>query len=104
MEKAASKKYTNSRLRRCILNILLGTEKQQLEAVPAYTTLLAANEKGCKAIRQIKKQGGITVITKPADHGKVKEQFEFSYRADKLFYIAKGQPAGDILKNKPVIL
>ncbi len=101
---AASKKYTNSRLRRCILNILLGTTKEHLEAIPAYTTLLAANEKGCKAIKQIKKRGSIHVITKPADHGEVKEQFEFSCKADKLFYIAKGTPTGKILKNKPVIL
>ena len=104
MEKAASKKYTNSRLRRCILNILLGTSKDRLEALPAYTTLLAANEKGCKAIKQIKKRGAITVITKPADHDSVKEQFEFSVKSDKLFYIADGRPAAEIFKNKPVIL
>ena len=66
--------------------------------------LLAANEKGCKAIKQIKKQGSITVITKPADHSEVKEQFEFSAKADKLFFIAKGQKTADIFKNKPVIL
>ncbi|MBQ4561335.1 MAG: nucleotidyltransferase family protein [Clostridia bacterium] len=104
MEKAAAKKYTNSRLRRCILNIILSTEKDHLEAKPVYTTLLAANEKGCKAIKQIKKQGSITVITKPADHSEVKEQFEFSAKADKLFLIAKGQKTADIFKNKPVIL
>ncbi|MBQ3183613.1 MAG: nucleotidyltransferase family protein [Clostridia bacterium] len=104
IDHAASKKYTNSRLRRCIMNIILGTEKDHLEAKPVYTTLLAANEKGCKAIKQIKKQSGIHVITKPADHSEVKEQFEFSAKADKLFFIAKGQKTADIFKNKPVIL
>ncbi|MBR6513750.1 MAG: nucleotidyltransferase family protein [Clostridia bacterium] len=104
MEKAASKKYTNSRLRRCVLNILLGTTKDRLEEIPAYTTLLAANQTGCKAVKQIKKQGSITVITKPADHDGVEAQFEFSSKADKLFLIAKGLPVSKIFKNKPVIL
>lgn len=104
MEKAASKKYTNSRLRRCILNILLGTTKDKLEAVPAFTTLLSANEKGCKAVKQIKKKGNITVITKPADHSEVKEQFDFSAKADKLYCIADGKSAVEIFKKKPVIL
>ena len=103
-ERCATKKYTNSRVRRAVMNILLGTTKERLEDIPAFTTLLAANEKGCKVVRQIKKQGGITVITKPADHTEGKEQFEFSVKADKLFYTAKGLPISKIFKNKPVIL
>lgn len=103
-EKCATKKYTNSRLRRAVLNIILGTTKDRLEATPAYTTLLAANETGCKAVKQIKKQGDVAVITKPADHDTVKEQFEFSSKSDKLFYIAGGRSTAEIFKNKPVIL
>ncbi len=103
-EKAATKKYTNSRLRRCVLNIVLGTAKDRLDRSPIFTTLLAANENGCKAIKQIKKQGSIEVITKPADHESVKEQFEFSNKADRLFAAARGENFSDIFKKKPVIL
>lgn len=102
-EKAATKKYTNSRLRRCVLNIVLETTKERLEGTPGFTTLLSANEKGRKAIRQIKKQGSITVITKPADNEAVREQFLFSNRADRLFATVRGQSPAEIFKKKPII-
>ena len=103
-EKCATKKYTNSRLRRCVFNILLGTTKDRLESAPVYTTLLAANEKGCKAVKQIKKLGRIQVITKPADHDAVRDQFEFSFGADRLFALAMGISPNEFIKNKPVIM
>lgn len=103
-EKCATKKYTNSRLRRAVLNSVLGTSKEMLEALPEYTLLLAANEKGCKAVKQIKKRGDIILITKPADHCQAREQFLFSYEADKLFATARGERPCDIMKKKPVII
>ncbi len=103
-EKCATKKYTNSRLRRAVLNIILGTTKEKLEATPVFTTLLAANEKGRAAVKYIKKHGSIDVITKPADHTAVREQFEFSFGADRLFSVAKGACPSESIKNKPVIL
>ena len=103
-EKCATKKYTNSRLRRAVLNIILGTTKEMLETTPAFTTLLAANEKGIAVLKQIKKQGSIHVVTKPADHESVKEQFEFSNRADRIFAAARGESFSDIFKKKPFII
>ncbi len=103
-ERCATKKYTNSRLRRAVLNSLLGTTKQMLEAAPVYTMLLAANERGCKAVKQIKKRGDIILITKPADHNGAEDQFFLSFEADKLFATARGESPADIMKKKPVII
>ncbi len=103
-EKCATKKYTNSRLRRAVLNIILGTTKEKLEAEPAFTTLLSANEKGRATLKQIKKNSVIEIITKPADHEAVREQFEFSNKADRLFAAARGENFSDIFKKKPYII
>lgn len=103
-ERCSTKKYTNSRLRRCVLNILLGTTKEMLEDVPEFTTLLCANEKGCKAVKQMKKQGSIEIITKPADHKAVEKQFLFSNRADKLFATANNEAPSEVFKKKPIII
>ncbi len=103
-EKCATKKYTNSRLRRAVLNIILATTKEHLEDAPAFTILLSANERGRAALKQIKKQGSIQIITKPADHESVREQFEHSSRADRLFAAARGESFSDIFKKKPFII
>lgn len=102
-DRAATKKYTNSRLRRCVLNILLGTTKEMLDSSPVYTTLLAANTVGRRALRQIKKQGNIRLITKPADHSTVEEQFMFSNRSDRLFATARGEDPAAYFKKNPFI-
>lgn len=103
-KRCATKKYTDSRVRRVVLNMILGTKKHLLDDVPRFTVLLSANEKGRKAVRQIKKTGNIEIITKPADHDTAQEQFMFSNKADTLFAAAQGKSHASTLKKKPVIL
>ena len=105
---AASKKYTYSRLRRTVFNCLLNTTEQDLKRKPAYTLLLAANSRGCAALREMKREGTVAVITKPSDYRSAgalaKRQFEFSLQADELYATAAGRSCDELLKKSPLIL
>ncbi len=50
-----SKKYTHARIRRVVLNILLGIKKSDLEIMPSFARILAFNEKGRELIPLIRK-------------------------------------------------
>ncbi|MBE6686175.1 MAG: nucleotidyltransferase family protein [Ruminococcaceae bacterium] len=105
---AATKKYTDSRVRRAVFNCLFCVKKQDLEAPPSYTLLLCANRAGCAALKEIKKRSDIAIITKPADYKACGEAaaaaFGISLKADTLFAIARGEKPEDILKRSPVII
>lgn len=104
----SNKKYTDARLRRACINVLLKTTSEKLCQNPEYTLLLSANDTGRAIIRNIKKKSKISIITKPADYlnerESVRKQFEFSLSADKLYATALGQKNCDILKKSPAIL
>lgn len=106
--KAATKKYTDSRVRRAVFNCLLGVTKEMLENEPAFSTLLGASSLGCKALKEIKKSGSLPIITKPADYRSyaedVQRAFLFSNKADMLFATATGEKSDDILRKGPVII
>lgn len=63
---ATGKIYTAARVRRGILALWLGTTVGQVKAPPAYTLLLAANQKGTAYLKTIKKTCPLPIITKPA--------------------------------------
>ncbi len=66
LEQCKNKRYTDARLRRMLWSALIGFTEADLKAPPCYTNLLGANAKGRAALKQIKKQGKIPVLTKPA--------------------------------------
>lgn len=66
-EAAATKKYTNGRIRRALLYILAGVTYADLEAPPAYLRLLAANERGREFLSKTRKTRTVPVVTKQAD-------------------------------------
>lgn len=106
--KAATKKYTDSRVRRAVFNCLLGVTKEMLDREPSFSTLLAANSSGCKALKEIKRMGALPIITKPADYRSygedVQSAFLFSNKADMLFATAVGEKSDDILRKGPMII
>ena len=80
-----TKKYTSAAIRRAILCILLGIRQDDLDAMPTYTTLLGANEKGREYLSLIKKEErNITLVTKPADAENCR-QLELDRKADALY-------------------
>ncbi len=103
-----TRQYTDARLRRALLFGVLGVTDQDLRAEPIYTTLLAANARGCtflKAHARAQDEGTPPfVVTKPAD-APFSRQSELNTRADALFTLCFPAPhtAGDMLRRTPYI-
>ena len=87
----ATKKYTNARIRRVIFNYLAGVREADIKAMPKYTQMLAANEKGRAILKRAKKN--FNIITKPADYKKldadVISQVELSHKADSIYTLMR---------------
>ncbi|MBQ7827635.1 MAG: nucleotidyltransferase family protein [Clostridia bacterium] len=85
----ATKKYTDARIRRALLYSVLGITRDRVRETPLYTTVLGIGESGGAILRQIKKSGGIEVLTKAADYDKLspaaRVQFETAAKADRLY-------------------
>lgn len=106
---AATKKYTDTRIRRAALYAMIGVTRSDLLMPPAYTLLLAANKTGCNLLAELRKTQPGFVVTKPADVPSTeasKRQAQLSARADALYTIAmpKKQESNYFIKYTPVIL
>ena len=107
--KAASKRYTDARVRRAALNCMIGVTPEDLRTPPAYTQLLAANAKGRALLAKMKKSSGIPIVTKPADAQSLgesaKRQSELSKRVDSLFSLTlpTKKAAFEYIKRSPLI-
>ena len=84
-----SKRYTMTRIKRCLNNILLGVTKEDMEfakeidTIP-YVRILAFNSKGREIIREIKKSSEIKIINKfsEIEHFMDDEKFKFLIEND----------------------
>lgn len=94
LEKVKTKRYTDAKLRRAILYCMTGTKRQLLDCLPQYTLLLAANQKGRELLAKNKKNGGICVVTKPADAPDKSEQFRQNQALDSLYGLARKNKYG----------
>ncbi len=65
---SATKKYTNARVRRGILNAMTGTTREDVCAGAAYVRLLAANSIGCAFLADCRKRARIPIVTR---HGAI---------------------------------
>ena len=108
-ESLRTKQYTDARLRRALLFGALGVTEQDLRAMPAYTTLLAANQRGRAYLKAWQKANrdapdGFAVVTKPADAPEGRQK-ELSDLADGLFTLCFPTPkeAGAMYKRGPWI-
>ena len=86
---AATKRYTDGRIRRALLYLLAGVKKEDLAAHPIYVRLLAANARGREFLAETMKRRTVHVVTKQADIAGLgtcaARQRELSLRADGLF-------------------
>lgn len=64
---AATKKYTDGRIRRALLYLLAGVTYEDLKTPPAYLRLLGANGRGRVFLAETRKTRTIPVVTKQAD-------------------------------------
>ena len=83
IEFAASKRYTDSRLKRAVLSAFLGREKTLKTLLPPYIRVLAMNKNGAELLRKI--PNNKTVITKSANgkrlSGFAKTVFDYEVKA-----------------------
>ena len=84
---AATKKYTDGRIRRALLYLLSGVTREDLLAPPSYLRLLAANERGRAFLAKTRKTRTVPVVTKPCD---IEALGESAARARRLAAIADG--------------
>ncbi len=100
---AATKRYTDSRLRRALLFGMTGVTLDDLRARAEYAELLAANKKGLEFLSSV---SGIEVVSKPSkipQGGRSARQFELSRRFDALYTLAMKRESGHFLKQSPKI-
>lgn len=105
MNLAATKRYTDSRLRRALLFGMTGVFMKDLKSRAPYVNLLAANAKGLGFVSDVK---NIEVAAKPSKIPEGEEslrQFELGCRLDSLYTLAMKTPrgAGFFLKQSPII-
>ncbi|MBO7170895.1 MAG: nucleotidyltransferase family protein, partial [Clostridia bacterium] len=107
---AATKKYTDSHLRRAILFSYFGVTPDVLKAMPLYTQVLAMDAVGRRLLAHMRKTAGLTVLTKPADIEKfsasAQEQAKRAYRADSVYSLAmpKVKAADLFIRRSPFVL
>ena len=93
---AATKKYTDARIRRALLFSFIGVTPTALRQSPQYTQVLATDERGRALLAHIRKSTSISVLTKPADIDKLsavaQAQATLSYRADSVYGLASPVP------------
>ncbi len=64
---AATKRYTNGRLRRAMLYLLAGVTREDLLCAPAYLRVLGANEQGREYLAKTRKNRTVPVVTKTGE-------------------------------------
>lgn len=93
---AATKKYTDARLRRAVLFSYFGVSTSALRQKPLYTQVLAMDERGQSILAKIRKTTDISLLTKAADLHKLseaaREQAELAYRADSVYALVTPTP------------
>lgn len=62
-----TKRYTHSRIKRCILSAFLGFDKTLSLPLPSYARVLGMNETGMAVLKTAKIKSAIPIITKAAD-------------------------------------
>ena len=97
VNKAETKKFTKSRIRRAIYYSCFGVTSSEVKALPSYTQVLALDGIGRKLLREIGKMTRLPVITKPSDYSglgdEVVAQKELSHRADSVFLLSQSVPS-----------
>ncbi len=109
-ELLSTKRYTDSKLRRAVLFAMCNVRKNDIKSLPAYTSLLAANERGRELLSTHRRAHGLSIVTKPADVSDIngdcaQRQRELELRLASIynFCLENSLPTGRSMKKKPYI-
>ena len=101
-----TKKYTLSRIRRELFFSFTGAAAK--EETPLYTVLLAADAKGREYLGNMRKDTGISIITKPSDTSflskEAADQYGMLRRADEIYTLGMKKEAGYFMTCSPAII
>lgn len=105
---AATRRYTDARIRRSVWYGFCGVTERDVTAPPAYVRLLGANARGCAYLSDIRKRCTLHVLTKPADLPSTPEasrQTAIEQRLEHLITLAypTPQPSGSLVRRRPYI-
>ena len=111
-ERAKSKRYALSRLRRMVMCAALGVEKGMAEGAPPYIRVLAMDRRGMELLRDMRRKASLPVIIKSAHIRNAPPEtqavFELASRAHDLYVLGYGDPAcqrgGEDYRATPFIL
>lgn len=78
-EKAKSKNFTHSRIRREVLCAYLGIEKDIAVSSPPYIRILAVSEKGLALLSQTKKNSALPIVTRHGEMQKLNVEARLVY-------------------------
>ena len=99
-EKIKSKRYTLSRIRRILVSIVLGIEKDFY--VPDYVRVLGMNKRGQEILKEMKKISDLDIIVKTADFDK--DMLKKDILATDIAYLTVNGKMGKDYKTSPVIM
>lgn len=98
---ASAANYTDARIRRAVLAMLLGVTREDQLREPAYVQLLGANARGREFLAACRRRAGLEIVTKPADAATVsggERQWELAQRSEALWCMTLPRPRpSDIL-------
>lgn len=106
LQKAKTKRYTHARLRRLVLHAFLNIP--QSNTPPAYLRILAMNQQGTKALKQMKKTATLPLLTKPAQihtfPNPAQALFQQEVKATNLYNLCfqTPQPPNQEFKKSPI--
>ena len=106
---AATKRYTNGRLRRAMLYLLAGVTRADLLAPPAYLRVLGANQKGKAYLAKTRKTRPVCVVTKNSEldlnDARVARQHTLENVSHALYALCMAEPTlPAALASKPPIM
>lgn len=106
--RAATKRYTDSRLRRAALYELLGVRREDVSAPPTLSVLLASSAVGRRYLSSVRRTMSIELLTKPSavpSGERAREAASLMRRADELYTLClrEGRPAGEFLRRVPYV-
>jgi len=86
-------RYSDSRLRRAIVSAMLGFKMSDADALPRFTNVLAANEKGREALAKNRGNERIAILAKPKLAAKLTgaaiDQYAANRRAERLYELTR---------------
>ncbi len=108
-EKAKSKNYTHSRIRREILSAYLRIEKDIALGTPPYIRILAVNEKGLSLLGAAKKNSALPIVTKHSEMQNLNDEAKRVYEiqcssTDKFALISEKVRKCGLEQKKPMII